>query len=786
MPLGDYCIPPGQSKAKVVPSNVQSEENEASTAGQPGTPKNEPRKHEETRGFMDVDAVANLNVASAAATEEPTGIDQHSAEMVIDSDFATGLVGKGTPPPALDPLPAIGRSDLLQQAESKPALKAESQIALATVAASPVDLQKLREQLTLRKAQGKARAVASPAADETAAITATNRVADSPRTDASPAQDDGKASSSLNTIAAQPTAESRTRDSPIPTEPRSRLPSRRSSITSDSSLVPRGPRADLDRDVSRTTRPSSPMAGRSRDVSPGIKTKDDMLVRSREMPPPPAPPRELRDEIERQTRSDTPPHRPSRSRNGSTESRASRISLSKRDADRRRKPYESAESRKAEDDRRDQQPEELLRDKDRGTESRRSERTERERERDRDREREAERRRDRDRDRDRGRDREHDVRDKAKDRIREREDRQRGRGSDKDRSAELPRKDAERTRDRSDRARGDERPRTARERDERRSDRDARPRDRDNRDRDRDRNRSRDSERASKMASKETASDRTSDRLRGDRERERSPIRDSRREKDQSTDAFRATDTADRYRGDRSSRRDEAARGTARQEEPPFSETERRDPRTVPDVLISRSDVDRRDPTPTGALTAPGQARPRSRPGENGQAHVVPQNSQAIPDGGNLTPRLAERMGLSSRNEISPDAPGVQVERARPEVSGDRNSSNASAIESLTLRIDRDPPPHAAARGRRDGREDPFNSSRTHERPVPAASQAEVRRSSSSIENWNRTHYRSFPAFRVLSRNPCQGVIIISPRSIRRAERKRKSWRTQHILSERP
>lgn len=437
------------------------------------------------------------------------------------------------------------------------------------------------------------------------------------------------------------------------------------------------------------------------------------------MLPPPAP-KDTRDrnDSERQTRRDISPHRPARSRNGSTESRASRVSASRRDTERRSRASGTNGLSRADDDARGRQAEELLGNNAKGSEGRRSDRDNRDRERDRDRE--------ADKRRDRARDRDHDARGEPKDRARERDDKQRGREIDKERMAKTTRQDSERARDRSGRDRESDRPRAPRERDDRRPDREPRVRDRDRRNRDRSRNRSRDSERPSKTASRETASDRQSDRARNgrERERERSPMRGSRRSKDRSGDTLRPKDAEHTQREEQNSRRNDDDRGNSRREAPSSSGTDRRDPQPHLDALANRFE-DNRNRTPTRPA-ASGEIARTARLVDSGHAREEPHRSDVGPPSGSATPRLAERMGLSSRNGL----PGGGAETLISTAAADRSRAQASAIESLTLRIDRDPPPHATTELKRDARDNPSDQIRV--RDSPAAPRNQVRLTSSA------------------------------------------------------
>ncbi|KAG7531987.1 hypothetical protein FFLO_03926 [Filobasidium floriforme] len=734
----DYCIPPGQANAKVaapVPeANSKTDGDTARPAS--GIPKTEPISQEALAAPMAVDATPGVSAASTEtitkeATEQvmTTKAEEVSAESPTDSD-AKPMAPIAS---ALDIPNNATVAQALQQLEAEPISTAESQHALAvTAAASPADLKTLREQLTLRKAQGKAKAVASPAAEESAIPVVLAE--DKSSKDSMSMEVDGAVDISV-TPPSLPVAEVRKIDTSTPAEPISRLSSRRSSVTP--SDLPRGPRADLEREASIAARISSPMVGRSRDTSPAARPKaEELSTRSREMPPPPAP-REMREKenSDRQTRRDISPHRPSRSRNGSADSKTSRISASRRDADRQRKPLDS---RRDESDSRIRQPEDSLRDRVKESDTRRSDRDrerERDRDRDRDRDREADKRRDRPRERD------HDARGKPRERVRDKEDRDRGRDKDKDRSVDSSRKDSERTRDRRDhdridRDRGDDRSRNARDRDDRKGDRDSR---RDHRDRDRERNRSRDSERgSSKTASRETASERASDRARGDRdrerERERSPVRAGRRDKDRSEDNVRPKEVDDRQRGSRTSRVDEDTRGSTRRDILPVSEVGGRDPSAHLDALASRFDDNRRSRMSTVATPMSDQSPKTNKVAENGSAREEPHRPHDGGNNGNATPRLAERMGLTSRNDTSGDGRDRQSRSIQPEAALNRNGSHASVIESLTLRTDRDPPPHSSSELRQANRDSASSRSHTREKPTEDRKQISVSSTSTPVK----------------------------------------------------
>jgi hypothetical protein len=729
----DYCVPPGQANAKVAAPVPEADSTTDGDTARPasGIPKTELISQEALSTPMDVDATPGVSASSTEtvqtkeATEQvmATKAEEVSAESPTDSD-AKPMAPIASAP---DFLNTATVAQVLQQLEGEPISTAESQHALAvTAAASPADLKTLREQLTLRKAQGKAKAVASPAAEESAIPVVLAE--DKSSKDSMSMEVDGAVEISV-APPLLPVAEVRKIDTSTPAEPISRLSSRRSSVTP--SDLPRGPRADLEREASIAARISSPMVGRSRDTSPAARPKaEELSTRSREMPPPPAP-REMREKenSDRQTRRDISPHHPSRSRNGSADSKTSRISASRRDADRQRKPLDS---RRDESDSRTRQPEDSLRDRVKESDARRSDRDrdrERDRDRDRDRDREADKRRDRPRERD------HDARGKPRERVRDKEDRDRGRDKDKDRSVDSSRKDSERTRDRRDhdridRDRGDDRSRNARDRDDRKGDRDNR---RDHRDRDRERNRSRDSERgSSKTASRETASDRASDRARGDRdrerERERSPVRAGRRDKDRSEDNVRPNEADDRQRGNRSSRVDEDIRGSTRRDILPVSEVGGRDPSAHLDALASRFDDNRRSRMSTVATPMSDQSPKTNKVAENGSAREESHRPHDGGNNGNATPRLAERMGLTSRNDTSGDGRDRQSRSIQPEAALSRNGSHASVIESLTLRTDRDPPPHSSSELRRANGDSASSRSATREKPTEDRKQVRLPR----------------------------------------------------------
>jgi hypothetical protein len=120
----------------------------------------------------------------------------------------------------------------------------------------------------------------------------------------------------------------------------------------------------------------------------------------------------------------------------------------------------------------------------------------------------------------------------------------------------------------------------------------------------------------------------------------------------------------------------------------------------------------------TVATPMSDQSPKTNKVAENGSSREESRRPDDGGHNGNATPRLAERMGLTSRNDTSGDGRDRQSRLMQPEGALNRNGSHASAIESLTLRTDRDPPPHSSRELRHASRDSASTRSHTHEKPA--------------------------------------------------------------------
>jgi hypothetical protein len=548
----------------------------------------------------------------------------------------------------------------------------------AVSATSAVDLKALREQLTLRKAQGRPKAMTpSGTADDATSTAITGIAGEAMDVDSSSTLPDRRPPSGVDAPGALIKGES-----PAP-------------VSLETAPLPKGPRADLER--SSTPRGPSNIATSSREASPAVRARQAESSLKTEMLPPPAP-REMREkDSARSLRRDSPPSRRVASRAASVESKASRTSLSRRGDTERKRGARSPESRKGDADETTRSSAAGSREKARQSEHR----DDRERERVREADRESERRRSKS-DRDRHMEHERDAR--SRDKTREKDTRDRLRDGDKERSDQRPKNgESDRSRrdgDRSERDR-DVRSRTGRERDDKRTDRDGKHRDRDQRDRDRDRDRNRNrspvSERGSRISSRDDQPDRRIERNRDERNRERSPGRDRRRESERPEDIAKPKGQEDRVRPDRLRDERNSRRDTRESEE-----DARRGGDSHLDALATRfEDSSRKASRDAGSDGRAGQ-EPRS------------SNGDSVPTMANL--RLAERMGLTSRSG-SDSSIGVSTAM----------SSAPRPKEDYRLRTPRDAPPHARIENvaERNG-ENPSNQAASRPPPEMSDSGAQV------------------------------------------------------------
>ena len=633
IPTNAYCVHPGQAAVKALaPEKAEP----AITVEAPAKlPEQAQEQSESATSPMEVEQtpILEAKVTDPVNTkaEEPVGSHYATPEPEPTPGSAVTAVVP-TPPATSEAAEMTQVADPVRKSVTPPTVSVTS----------TVDLKALREQLTLRKAQGKPKVMTpSGTADDATGDAITGPAGEAMDVDSSSLLPDRRTPSGLDAIGASVKG-----DSVAP-------------VLLETSSLPKGPRADLER--SGTPRGPSNIATSSREASPAVRARQAESSLKTEMLPPPAP-REMREkESARSLRRDSSPNRRVASRAASVESKASRTSLSRRGDTDRKRGARSPESRKGDVDEATRSSVTGSRDKARQSEHR----DDRERERVREADRESERRRSKS-ERDRHTEHERDAR--SRDKTREKDTRDRPRDGNKERSDERSKNgEGDRSRrdgDRSERER-DVRSRTGRERDDKRTDRDGKHRDRDQRDRDRTRNRSPLSERGSRLSSRDDQSERRIERNRDERNRERSPGRDRRRETERLEDTAKPRGQEDRIRTDRLRDERNSRRDTRESEE-----DARRSGDSHLDALATRFEDSSR--------------RTSRDPGSNSRAGQEPTASNGDPVSTTANPRLAERMGLTSRNgsDSSVGVPSGMSSATRPK-------------EEYRLRTPRDAPPHA-------------------------------------------------------------------------------------------
>ena len=614
------------------------------------------------------------NATSSMEVEQTPSVEAKTTETVIPE--TQELIESHDATPKLQPAPESAVTAIVA-VQSPTAVAAElpevdnsvgTNVTPPAVSATPaVDLKALREQLTLRKAQGRSKATTpSGAADDTATTATPGLASEAMDVDSLPSLLDRKPLSEVDSPVVSVKGDSPAASS---LEPAS---------------LPKGPRADLER--SSTPRGPAYIATNSREASPAVRVRQAESSLKLNMLPPPAP-REMRErDPARSLHRDPSPNRRTASRAASVESKASRSSLSRRGDTERKRGARSPESRKDDADETTRSSAGGSREKTRQNEHR----DDRERERAREADRESERRKSKS-DRDRHTDHERDAR--SRDKTRDKETRDRPRDGDKERSDQRSKNgEGDRSRRDGDRIERDRdvRPRAGRERDDRRTDRDGKHRDRDQRDRDRDRNRNRSpvSERGSRLSSRDEQSERRVERNRDERTRERSPGRDRRRETERPEDLVKSKGQEDRTRPDRS--RDER---TSRRDTRESEEEVKRGRDSHLDALATRfEDSSRRASRDTDSNDRVGQEPTAS----NGNSSSTTANL-----------RLAERMGLTARSG-SDSLSGVSTEA----------SSATRPKEEYRLRTPREAPPHARIENAAERNGDKL-SDQAASRPLP-------------------------------------------------------------------
>jgi hypothetical protein len=403
-----------------------------------------------------------------------------------------------------------------------------------------------------------------------------------------------------------------------------------------------------------------------------------------------------------QSRREPSPQRVPGSRSGSVDSRMSRASTSRREADRKRYP-DDLERRRGEDDRSSFSAGNA-KNPDNVSDTRRSERERIDRERDYD---NVERKRSRS-----DRDRKHEDDSKIRDRERPKDRHERDREREKERTLDRPRdRDRERARDGKD----ERDSRSIRERTDRKSDRDGRDRNRDHRER-RERSRDTDRDRGSRIEPKDNGYGRrdrkdTRDRDRerekeGDRERSRPVGAGREREREHIRDRRKDADDDQKRQDDRS---DRASRTSIHQD----NDINKPGPNVAHlDALNARYEDNRRRNT----TSDPPSQQDRHEDRMEVERARTPETTKFLESKGQedqsaaATPKLAERMGLVSRDSTTPRTDrgtqerGIHGEGEQNRRQSDRRSqrSDAPLSNNLHSRIDRELPLHSHMQPRQE------------------------------------------------------------------------------------